>query len=78
MRAISFEKTFPLYRERPTGVTPAQWTALVARSRADYDAQAKAAFAGMDHAEVAVQRRANGLRVGPLDSPGPPLPEAWR
>ena len=77
-RAISFDKTFPLYHERPSGMTVAQWTALVARSRTEYDAQAIAAFAGMDQTEIAAQRRANGLRVGPLDAPGPALPEAWR
>ena len=77
-RAISYEKRFPLYRERPQSLSAAEWTALVAQSRMDYDAQARAAFSGLDAAQVARQRRSAGLPVGPLQSPGPPLPVGWR
>ena len=77
-RAIAYEKRFPLYRARPPGLDQAAWTALVARSRDEYDRQAGEAFAGMKADEMAAARRANGLPVGPLDAPGPALPEAWR
>ena len=77
-RAISYEKRFPLYRERPPWLTAAQWTVLVAKSRTEYDEQAKAAFADMDPTHVASERRAAGLPVGPLEAPGPPLPDNWR
>ena len=77
-RAISYEKRFPLFRERPASVTATQWLALVAKSRMEYDAQAKAAFAGMDAAQVAGERRKAGLPVGLLQSAGPSLPDTWR
>lgn len=78
LRAIAYEKRFPLHRERPLGLSSANWAALVAKSRAEYDAQATEAFATLKPEELAANRRAAGLPVGPLEKPGPALPDAWR
>ena len=77
-RALAYEKRFPLYRERAPGVDATAWTALVASSRAEYDREARAAFARMDPAAFAAGRRKTGLFVGPLQDPGPDLPDGWR
>lgn len=77
-RALAYEKRFPLYRERAPGIDATAWTALVASSRAEYDREARAAFARMDPAAFAAGRREAGLFVGPLRDPGPDLPDDWR
>jgi len=48
MRAIAYEKRFPLDRERPSGLSSAAWVALVARSRPEYDQQAKEVFEALN------------------------------
>ena len=77
-RAVSYERRLPLSPERPDGVDAATWQRLVATSRADYAAQMRTAFAGLSAQTLAAKRAENGLHVGPLDRPGPPLPDAWR
>jgi hypothetical protein len=77
-RAIAFERRLPLSPERPEGLDAAAWRRLVATSRADYAAQMQEAFAGLDAEKFAANRRSAGLRVGPLEQPGPALPDAWR
>ncbi len=77
-RALSFEAHLPLNKARPETMTEAAWLALVAKERAEYTAGAHAAFSGLDPATVAEQRRKAGLYNGPLQNPGPPLPEDWR
>ncbi|MCQ8278393.1 hypothetical protein NFI95_08000 [Acetobacteraceae bacterium KSS8] len=77
-RALSYEAHLPLNPARPDGMTEPAWLALVAKERAEYASGAHTLFAGLDPAAVAAQRRKAGLYNGPLQSPGPALPEDWR
>ena len=77
-RAMAYEARLPLGTTRPDGVSAAQWPALVAKARDDYRAGYAATLGKADPADFAAKRRANGLPSGPLPSPGPALPEAWR
>jgi len=77
-RAIAFEKTAPLYPGRPDGIAEPDWNKLVAEQRADYEASFLTLFGHLTAESVAAGRRSAGLYVGPLQSPGKPLPEAWR
>ncbi len=77
-RAIAYELRLPLSPERPDGVGSAAWQQLVEKSRAEYAAQMHDALGGLTAEALAAKRREAGLPVGPLDQPGPPLPDAWR
>lgn len=79
-RAIAFEQRMPLNAERPAGLTEAQWRTEVEESRRAWVADFETMFGpgGPGRASVEAQRRSNGLPVGPLESPGAPLPADWR
>ncbi len=79
-RAISYERTLPLSPDRPNGVSAERWMELVVTQRQTYEAQFREfltmpQFHGDAHREA---RLANGLYVGPWQSPGAPLPDSWR
>lgn len=77
-RAMSYEARLPLPADRPDGVDAAAWTAAVDKARRDYRAGYEKTLGAMTAEEVARGRRENGLPVGPLKDPGPPLPVGWR
>ncbi|SER08990.1 hypothetical protein SAMN05216548_11145 [Faunimonas pinastri] len=77
-RAMAYESHFPLYGERPSNMTAKLWSALVDRTRAEYVAGARKAFDSMSAEDVASSRKQAGLYVGPLQDPGPALPDGWR
>ncbi len=77
LRAGAFERKAPLYPIRPFGVSKAKWLSLIAETRnARSDDSVRKDFANKDQSEI--ERRKNGLYVGPWKSPGQPLPEGWR
>ena len=79
-RAIAFEQRMPLTAERPAGLTEAQWRTEVEESRRAWVADFETMFGpgGPGRASMEAQRRSNDLPVGPLESPGAPLPADWR
>lgn len=77
-RAMSYETRLPLFAGRPDGLSAADWQARVAAARADYRKGYDQTLAVADAAAIAKSRRENGLPVGALADPGPPLPDDWR
>jgi len=77
-RAISYEAKLPLYAGRPADVSEAQWPALVAAERAKWAKDFEEFSGSVKVDEIAATRRQNGLRSGPWEKPGKPLPEDWR
>jgi hypothetical protein len=78
-RAISYEKSIPVYPGKPDGISQADWQTLVTDSRAEYDAAFNRFSAILsDEKAYAAQRTAHGLYLGPLKDPGRPLPDSWR
>ena len=77
-RALSYEAKLPLNPARPDGIGQAEWERRVAKARADYVAAARQTLFTMKPEEVAAKRREAGLPVGPLEDPGPALPDSWR
>jgi len=77
-RAMSYEARLPLSADRPEGVDAAAWSAAVATSRRTYREGYEKTLGALTAAESAARRRENGMPVGPLEDPGPPLPADWR
>lgn len=77
LRAAAFERKAPLYPGRPDGVSKAQWDKRIDQSRKRWS-EASLRSSVPDRAKMEAQRRANGLLVGPWQSPGDPLLESWR
>ncbi|RYY36920.1 MAG: hypothetical protein EOP59_14195 [Sphingomonadales bacterium] len=79
-RVIAFERRAPLYPGRPDGISAETWARTVAEGRAAYEQGFREATSSDSAAagKWAEQRAKNGLRNGPLENPGTPLPEDWR
>ena len=77
-RALDYEARLPLSELRPDGVGAADWAKAVAVARASFRDGFEQTLGRETADDLARKRHAAGLPVGPLDAPGPPLPESWR
>ncbi|WP_292042273.1 MULTISPECIES: hypothetical protein [unclassified Brevundimonas] len=77
-RAIGYEATLPLSKQRPEDLNEADWLAIVSKSRTDYAAELREAFANTADEEILARRRQNGLPIGTPQDIGAPLDAHWR
>jgi hypothetical protein len=76
-RAIRYELEIALYPGRPDEVSPADWDERVAAAR-EQNSEQNALSDLPEQQEFETRRLANGLPIGPWQSPGRPLKDEWR
>ncbi|MBI5531006.1 MAG: hypothetical protein HY918_05945 [Candidatus Doudnabacteria bacterium] len=80
-KSISYEKKFPFYSGKIDGISDAEWQTALQDGRKKFESGFNEAFqeilsdGGKSNEE---QRKANGLYVGPWQSPGKPLLAEWK